>query len=224
MLLRIALIGSYYGPTWRPRRLKAASPPSPTSPTCPCTPPGTLGVQRCHRHLVRAGGGHQSARDRLPGGHGPWPGVVRAGAQDKPYTYGRHYFPHDIAARDWSQDGRTRLQIAESLGLKPAVVVPQTQSRTRFRRCARCCPACHFDASACHQGLEALKAYRREWDETRRTWRDTPLHDWSSHGSSALASFCVGLRRAPEAGDADDSGAGGEWQRLEEQFQWMTAI
>ena len=49
-----------------------------------------------------------------------------------------------------------------------------------------------FDAAACHQGLEALKAYRREWNEQRRTWSDTPLHDWSEHGSSALRTFAMG--------------------------------
>ena len=45
--------------------------------------------------------------------------------KDKPYTYGRHFFPHDIEARDFSSDGRTRLAMAESLGLQPSVVVPR---------------------------------------------------------------------------------------------------
>ena len=112
--------------------------------------------------------------------------------KDKPYVYGRHYFPHDIAARDWSQDGRTRLQIAEQLGLKPAVVVPQTQVATQIQAVRTLMSRLRFDASACHQGLEALKAYRREWDETRRTWRDTPLHDWSSHAAAALACLALG--------------------------------
>ena len=39
--------------------------------------------------------------------------------KDKPYTYGRHFFPHDIEARDFCSDGRTRLAMAEQLGLRP---------------------------------------------------------------------------------------------------------
>lgn len=112
--------------------------------------------------------------------------------KDKPYVYGRHYFPHDIAARDWSQDGRTRLQIAESLGLKPAVVVPRGDVANQIQAVRTLFPRFQIHATACHAGLEALKAYRREWSETRRTWMDTPVHDWASHGAAALACFAVG--------------------------------
>lgn len=112
--------------------------------------------------------------------------------KEKPYVYGRHYFPHDIAARDWSQDGRTRLQIAESLGLRPAVVVPRGDVGNGIQAVRTLFPRFVFDASRCHAGLEALKAYRREWDEQRRTWRETPLHDWSTHGSDALRTFAMG--------------------------------
>src|SRR5262245_8631356 len=45
--------------------------------------------------------------------------------KDKPYIYGRFYWPHDIEARDFSSDGRTRLAMADQLGLRPAVVVPR---------------------------------------------------------------------------------------------------
>jgi hypothetical protein len=112
--------------------------------------------------------------------------------KDKPYTYGRHYFPHDMAARDFSQDGRTRLQIAEGLGLKPAVLVPRGDLASQIQAVRTLLARCWIDTTHCHAGLEALKAYRREWSETRRTWLDTPLHDWASHGAAALASFAVG--------------------------------
>jgi hypothetical protein len=36
------------------------------------------------------------------------------------------------------------------------------------------------------EGLKALKAYRKEWDEERGTWRDKPRHDWASHGADAF--------------------------------------
>lgn len=109
--------------------------------------------------------------------------------REKPYTYGRHYFPHDIEARDFSSDGRSRLAIAESLGLRPAVVVPRGDVADGIQAVRTLFPRFVFDQERCHDGLEALKAYRRAWDETRRTWRETPLHDWSSHGSDALRTF-----------------------------------
>lgn len=119
--------------------------------------------------------------------------------QGKPYTYGRHYFPHDIDTRDFSSDGRTRLAIAESLGLRPAVVVPRGDPadgiqavRTLFSRFV-------FDTEHCHEGIEALKAYRREWSETRKTWLDTPYHDFASHGADALRTFAMGYQEAQPA-------------------------
>lgn len=110
----------------------------------------------------------------------------------KPYTYGRHYFPHDIEARDFSSDGRTRLAMAQQLGIRPAVVVPRGDVGDGIQACRTLFPRFVFDTEHCHEGLEALKAYRRAWDETRKTWRDTPLHDFASHGADALRTFAVG--------------------------------
>ena len=45
---------------------------------------------------------------------------------------------------------------------------------------------CEFDAAACSEGLKALRAYRKEWDEERGVWRDKPRHDWASHGADAF--------------------------------------
>ena len=43
-----------------------------------------------------------------------------------------------------------------------------------------------FDEVGCAEGLKALRAYRREWDEDRGCWKDKPRHDWASHGADAL--------------------------------------
>lgn len=113
--------------------------------------------------------------------------VVRA----KPYVYARHFFPHDMDVRDFSGTGRTRLQVAESLGLTPAVVAPRGDVADGINAVRLLFPRLLFDADKCHLGLEALKAYRREWNEQRKDWSDKPLHDWSSHGADALRTFCT---------------------------------
>jgi hypothetical protein len=84
------------------------------------------------------------------------------------------------------------LQIAEGLGLTPAVLVPRGDVASQIQAVRTLLSRCWIDTTHCHSGLEALKAYRREWSETRRTWMDTPVHDWASHGASALATFAVG--------------------------------
>jgi len=109
--------------------------------------------------------------------------------REKPYTYGRHYFPHDIEARDFSSDGRSRLAIAESLGLKPAVVVPRGNAADGIQAVRTLFPRFVFDSEKCYEGLECLKAYRREWSETRKAWMEHPLHDFASHAADALRTF-----------------------------------
>ena len=41
-------------------------------------------------------------------------------------------------------------------------------------------PRCWFDAELTKAGLEALRQYHRAYNERLRTFRNTPVHDWSS--------------------------------------------
>ena len=42
-------------------------------------------------------------------------------------------------------------------------------------------------------GLRQLRAYRKEWDESRGVWKDRPRHDEASHGADAFPTFaCSG--------------------------------
>ena len=62
-------------------------------------------------------------------------------------------------------------------------------------------PFARFDAKRCAQGLEALRAYRTEWDEKARAFRKTPEHNWASHGSDAWRYLSLSWRapmREPE--------------------------
>lgn len=139
--------------------------------------------------------------------------------RDKPYVYGRFYWPHDMQARDFSSDGRSRLAIAESLGLKPSVLVPQGSIADGIAAVRTLFPRFLFDAEKCHEGLLALAAYRRAWNESRKDWDSHPFHDFSSHAADSLRSFAVGyqdprepIRTAPRPMPTSRRQAGG-WMR-----------
>ena len=53
---------------------------------------------------------------------------------------------------------------------------------------------CWFDAEQCTQGIEALRQYRREWDDKKRVFRDTPRHDWASHSADAFRYLAMAWR------------------------------
>jgi hypothetical protein len=42
-----------------------------------------------------------------------------------------------------------------------------------------------IDSNRCERGIEALRQYRREYDDKLKDWRRNPLHDWTSHGADA---------------------------------------
>jgi phage terminase large subunit len=44
------------------------------------------------------------------------------------------------------------------------------------------------------RALNALRQYRREWDEKLQKFKDAPLHDWTSHTADALRYLARGRK------------------------------
>lgn len=111
----------------------------------------------------------------------------------KPYTYGRHYMPHDIEVRELIS-GKTRKETLEGLGVKPIAVGKPHDPVERINAVRMMLPRCVFDTRNTARGLEVLKNYRRDYDDKRKTFRTTPRHDWSSHGADAFGEFAVNFQ------------------------------
>ena len=58
-----------------------------------------------------------------------------------------------------------------------------------------------FDAEKCERGIDALRQYRREYDEKGMTWRSRPLHDWTSHCADAMRYLAIGYRPTSNWGE-----------------------
>jgi hypothetical protein len=107
----------------------------------------------------------------------------------KGYVYGRHWAPHDIQVREFAS-GRSRLEAARSLGISfnlcPNVPVEEGihAARLLFSQC-------WFDEEKCRAGLDALQAYRRDYNTRLNEFKAVPVHDWSEHGSSAFRYLAV---------------------------------
>ena len=98
------------------------------------------------------------------------------------------YFPHDIMVREDS-DGRTRKSTVDEFAKEYAFkveVVPALNPQARIDATRIIFNQFWFDAVNCEDGLDALKNYRKEWDEKKLIFKDLPLHDWASHGADAF--------------------------------------
>jgi phage terminase large subunit len=83
-----------------------------------------------------------------------------------------------------------------NLGLKNIRVVPRTESVANdINEVRQILPLCWFDKEKTAPGLDALRSYRRVWDEKLHTYRDKPLHDWASDPADAFRTFAMGKPR-----------------------------
>ena len=103
----------------------------------------------------------------------------------KPYTYAKHFVPHDAAFKLQAANGRSMVEQAWDKGVK-LTVMPETGHKDCIEAGRVTLPRCWFHATKCHAGIEALRNYHYEWDEKMRMYREKPRHDWSSHASRAF--------------------------------------
>lgn len=111
---------------------------------------------------------------------------------EREYVYAEHLMPHDVEVRELGP-GKSRKASALALGIRPIRVVPALEEHG-IEAVRGLLPTCWFDAEKCKQGLEALRNYRKEYDEKAKKYKDHPLHDWTSHAADAFAYFATGFR------------------------------
>jgi len=112
--------------------------------------------------------------------------------QQKEYLYSLHHAPHDIEVRELST-GKSRREAAYDLGINFRVV-PKLPLEDGIHAAKMLFPRCWFDAELCKPGLEALRQYHRAYNERLRSFRNTPVHDWSSHSADCWRYCAVGIK------------------------------
>ena len=109
--------------------------------------------------------------------------------QDRPYVWGNHYLPHDVKVRELTT-GQSRLEKLEQFGIR-ATVCRELPVEDGIQAARMLLPKCWFDREKCGTGVEALKMYRRRFDDRRQEYQLRPLHDWTSHYADAFRYFAV---------------------------------
>jgi phage terminase large subunit len=107
----------------------------------------------------------------------------------KPYEYADIWLPHDAVARTL-QTGRSTVEqfLAEKF---PAKVVPRLAVQHGIDAGRLMLKNMRFNRPTTHDGIEALRAYRRSWNEKTQQFANTPLHDWASNGADAFRYFSL---------------------------------
>lgn len=118
--------------------------------------------------------------------------VVRS----KGYKYARHWLPHDARAKTLASGGKSIIeQLAVELGgIAQLAIVPGLSVQDGIQAARMMLPRVWFDRSNTYDAVELLKQYQREWDEDKKTFRDKPRHDFTSHCADAFRMLALSWR------------------------------
>lgn len=100
----------------------------------------------------------------------------------KPYSYDTIWLPHDAKAKSLQTGKSTVEQFIDEFkhtGIH-LDIVPQLKVQHGIDAVRLILPYCYFSRARCEIGIEALRTYRRRFDEIKQVFSDTPLHSWES--------------------------------------------
>ena len=109
---------------------------------------------------------------------------------------GDDWVPHDAKVKEWGT-GRTRLETMIRFGAAPRLV-PDHGKMDGINAARVTIPRVWWNVPQCEAGIERLRQYRQEWDDEKKTFRDNPRHDWTSHGADAFRYLAVAWRSVAE--------------------------
>ena len=131
--------------------------------------------------------------------------LLRDKADEYKWKYGTHYMPHDISVRELST-GRSRLEIAQEIGIDPILVAPKLKVEDGIQAARRIWERVWVNnTEECEYFLDTIAQYHKEYDEKRRTWRSRPMHDWTSHCADAFRTLAVSFEEPIIDYDEEDN-------------------
>jgi phage terminase large subunit len=122
--------------------------------------------------------------------------------QQKPYTYGKHMAPHDIAVREFGS-GMTRLEKAKQLGIS-FTVTPNLSIEDGIEAVRSTLSKVWIDEVKCAPLIKSLENYRQEFDNKKKIYMPRPLHNWASHFADSMRYLCVSLSKTKDGLSAED--------------------
>lgn len=118
---------------------------------------------------------------------------IMAVLQEKPYTYAPFLLPHDAKSRSL-QTGKTIREQIKEMGSN-SIIIPQVGVQNGIQAVRKTLPTVYFnyENEDVKLGVNALRMYQREWDDKKRMFKQSPLHDWSSNPADAFRMLCLGI-------------------------------
>lgn len=121
------------------------------------------------------------------------------------YDYRMHWLPHDARARTFvtgvTVEDAARERWKGKVGIVPSISLQDGINAGRWLLGAKTKKDEPFRAKPrfhkrCAEGMEALRAYHRAWDDDKKVLSVLPVHDWSSHPADAWRYVAIVAKQA----------------------------
>lgn len=118
--------------------------------------------------------------------------------KERGYWYGppgkeQHWVPWDARPKTLASGGKSILEQGWTNGVRMRVA-PNLAVQDGIQAVRQVLPRCVFHKTKCAKGIESLRNYQREWDDERKVFKKTPLHNYASHDSDAMRILAVAWR------------------------------
>lgn len=102
-----------------------------------------------------------------------------------PFKVNTHYLPHDAETRELMNPGTTRKEFLMARGLQ-CQVLPRGSVEDGINTVRVNFNKFFFDKRKCEQGIDSLRMYRSMYDDKKKVFSKSPVHDFASHAADAL--------------------------------------
>jgi len=107
-----------------------------------------------------------------------------------PFPIDHVVLPHDARVRELGT-GKSRQEVFHSLGCETSIA-PSQSIHEGINSVRDLLPNTWLDAEGCKTLIEAMLAYRSEYDEVKNVHRLTPIHNWASHWADMVRYYALG--------------------------------
>jgi len=120
--------------------------------------------------------------------------------ESRGFEYGVQILPHDARPRTLAAGGKSMLQQFNEWNndhkgiLGKFVIAKRLDKQEQIQAARATLHKSRIDSDNCEDGIAALNQYHREWDDDLKVFKNSPVHDWSSHLVDSLCCIAVAWR------------------------------
>ncbi len=107
------------------------------------------------------------------------------------WKYAEHYWPHDMGF-DMLDSDKSRVEMMREKGIT-GEIVPAHDVLEGINVVRKMLARTWIDPNRCRRVLDALRQYRRQWDDKLQDWKPNEHRDWTNHGCDSVRTFAVGF-------------------------------